>query len=185
MAAEDFAENLLLDEKSEYGLTANEIGAINLYTQGWIPASKSLYSILNEHLRSEERASIQPFFPYLKLLFSGFEKLPKKERTVFRGVKKDLSTDYKKGKRLTWWSFSSCTLELEVLQNELFLGTKGKRTIFTLTSKLGVEIMKYSMYKNEAEILFPPGIRLTVSSILNQGDFQLVHLTESGGLLVA
>jgi len=184
MAAEDFANNLLIDEKDENGLTVDEIGAINIYTQAWEPASKSLYCVLNERLRSEDRSGVKAFFPYLKLLLTALDKLPKKEVTIWRGVKRDLTADYKKGKNLCWWSFSSCTTNADMLSNDLFLGKTEKRTLFSLTTKLGVDIVKYSMYKAEAEILLPPGVRLNVMASLDQGDLHIVQLKELTGRMV-
>jgi len=178
IAATDFAHNLLFNQKDPYGLTEDEIGAINLYTQDCI------YGILNQRLREADRKAIQPFFPYLKLLLTAINKLPKKESTVWRGVKCDLSSDYKTGLRITWWAFSSCTLQVDVLEDETFLGTTEKRTLFSLHTKVGVEIQQYSMFKKEAEVLLPPGIRLEVTGVLKQKELQIVHLKELDGISV-
>jgi len=183
IAAMDYADNMLLDGKVEYGLTRDDIGAINLYTQGWKPAEDSLYCILNERLRAEDRSTLAPFMPYLKLILTALKKLPRKDHVLWRGVKKDLSGEFKKGQKLTWWSFNSCTLDCEVLHNELFLGRKSKRTLFNLQTKSAVDIKKYSMYQTEAEILLPPGVRMEVTGVLDQGDLQIVHLNELDGSL--
>jgi len=177
-AALDFADNFLMDKKDPYGLTREEIGAINLFSQD------CLYGILNERLRLADRQQVQPFFPYLKLFLTALNKLPKKECTVWRGVKLDLSTEYKSAKKLTWWSFSSCTLKMSMLTNRIFLGDEGKRTLFSTYTKLGVEIQNYSMYPTEAEILLPPGLRLEVIDILPQKDLQIIQLKELEGLSV-
>jgi len=95
-----------------------------------------------------------------------------------------LSEEYKKGKKFTWWGFSSTTNEVEVLSSELFFGKHGKRTLFNLHTKLGCDINKYSVYQKESEILLPPGIRLEVISVLSQGDSQIVSLKELDGLNV-
>jgi len=91
----------------------------------------------------------------------------------------------KKGKNLCWWSFSSCTLNVDVLSNDLFLGKTEKRTLFSLTTKAGVDIVRYSMYKSEAEILLPPGIRLNVTASLDQGELHIIQLKELNGRLVS
>ena len=51
-----------------------------------------------------------------------------------RGVKLDLVSMhpdvYKKDGRTVWWAFSSCTRDVKVLENDMFLGKNGKRTVF-------------------------------------------------------
>ncbi len=49
-------------------------------------------------------------------------------RTVYRGIKLDLSEEYIDGTTIIWWGFSSCTRALNVLQLEQFLGKRGTRT---------------------------------------------------------
>jgi len=66
-----------------------------------------------------------------------------------------------------------------VLQNELFLGNKGTRTMFCLSQSSGVDIQRYSMYKTESEVLLLPGRRLQVTSGLDQGGLQIVQLEET------
>ena len=36
------------------------------------------------------------------------------------------------GKEFTWWRFSSCTTDGEVLKNPMFLGQSGERTLFSI-----------------------------------------------------
>ena len=57
----------------------------------------------------------------------------------------------------TWWRFSSCTTNGEVLENPLFLGQAGERTLFSIDCKTGVSIQHLSAYKTEAEILMRAG----------------------------
>jgi len=180
LAAQDFADDLLLEGKDPYGLNSDEIAAINLYTQGWIPPENSLYAILNVRLRDRDREQVKPFFLYLRLFLSALEKLPKLTIPLYRGVKKDLSKDYKQGRKIYWWGFSSCTTSMAVLQSELFLGKTGARTMFCISKSSGVDIQRYSMYKAESEVLVPPGRRLQVAAILDQDSFQIVQLEEMG-----
>ena len=39
---------------------------------------------------------------------------------------------YPKGKEVWWWAFSSTTKQLETLNDEMFLGKTGVRTIFNI-----------------------------------------------------
>ena len=50
---------------------------------------------------------------------------PTRERRRYRGVKLDLSGKFPKGKTFVWWSITSATANIEVL-NE-FLGQSGPR----------------------------------------------------------
>jgi len=169
-----------LNGTDPHGLTSAEIAAINLYTQGWIPPENSLYAILNARLRDRDRELVKPFFLYLRLFLSAINKLPKLTIPLYRGVKKDLSVDYKQGRKLYWWGFSSCTTSMAVLQSELFLGKTGDRTMFCLSKSWGVSIQRYSMYNTESEVLVPPGRRLQVAAVLDQGPLKIVQLEELG-----
>jgi hypothetical protein len=57
-------------------LTPDEAASIHLYTIEWDVHDKSLYMILNRTLRLADRAKLQPWFKYLKLLLTAFFKLP-------------------------------------------------------------------------------------------------------------
>jgi len=167
-----------LKEDNKSGLTKEEIAAVNLYTRHWEKDLDSLYAVLNRRLRAEDKEGLVPFIPYLKLLLTGLNKLHKQDEVVWRGVKADLTGLFTKGKKITWWAFNSFTLDCELLQNELYLGKTGKRTIFLLHTKIGVEIIKYSDFPNESEMLLGPGVCFEVTGVLEQGDLQIVHLKQ-------
>ncbi|CAF0811898.1 unnamed protein product [Adineta steineri] len=59
---------------SEHGLTHDESAAIYIYTMEW--DNTSLYRLLNQALRSENRQALQIWFPDLKLFESALDKLP-------------------------------------------------------------------------------------------------------------
>ena len=50
----------------------------------------------------------------------------------YRGVKKDLAAKFVRGESVTFWSVTSTTFNVEVLQEEMFLGKVGDRTMFTI-----------------------------------------------------
>jgi hypothetical protein len=176
----------------------------------------------------------------LLLLLTARRKLPAYEGTVWRGVKGvDLRGQYPKGKEVYWWAFSSTTKEvrhslvthkevrcarecggdhallrdvsqLSTLQNPLFLGKKGVRTVFNVQVRYtrgaifcgilrrvcvahvllcgvaqvsrGVDIVRYSMYQDEAseaEVLLYPGTKLRVVDSMDMGSgLYMVHLME-------
>jgi hypothetical protein len=68
------------------GLTSDESAAIQLYTMEWRPSEQSFYA-------------------YLKLVLTALWKLKPIRKTVWRGVKADLSTHYPLGKDVVWWGF--------------------------------------------------------------------------------
>jgi hypothetical protein len=103
--------------------------------------------------------------------------------TVWRGVKGiDLRTFYPKGKEFYWWAFSSTTKELSVLQNPMFLGTSGVRTVFNIQVSAGVDLVRYSMFQgsaSEAEVLLYPGTKLKVVDAMDMGSgLHMIHLEQ-------
>jgi len=115
----------------------------------------------------------------LKLLITGISKLPPIKTNVYRGVKLDLKSEYlnKKGKRQIWWGFSSTTDRVEVLENEMFLGKKGERTLFIIDSISARDISKYSGITQERELILLPGTVLTIESVLDSG-MNVIQLKE-------
>jgi hypothetical protein len=87
------------------GLTSDESAAIQLYTMEWRPSEQSFYAKLNTALRGENRDGLIPYFSYLKLVLTALWKLKPIRKTVWRGVKADLSTHYPLGKDVVWWGF--------------------------------------------------------------------------------
>jgi len=145
-------------------LSADEIAAINIYTQ-----ETPFYKKLNELLRTRNRDLLKPFFPYLKILLTGMFKLTPLSTTVFRGVKADLCAHYQKGKEVLWWNFSSTTASINVLQSDLFLGSVGARTLFSVKVDHAVDIRKYSAISTEDERLVLPGHTFKVKGTVDLG----------------
>ncbi|KAJ9457564.1 Uracil-DNA glycosylase [Diplonema papillatum] len=157
-----------------FGLTVDEAAAVHLYT------GQSLYKMLNAALRNPDRAVLDPFLPYLRLLFSAVEKQAKKPQSVFRGVALNLASSYKAGSVVTWWAVSSCTPHMKVARS--FLGKAGPRTLFAIDAVSGVSIRQFSAYQAEDEYLLLPGTQLRVKSVVDKGDaLYEVHLIEHPG----
>jgi len=90
-------------------------------------------------------------------MLTALYELPLQRRVVYRGVKLDLHKIYaEEGAELIWWAFSSTTDNKKVLESEMFLGKKGKRSLFTVDA-LGVDIAAFSAHKEESEFLILPG----------------------------
>jgi len=175
LAAEQSAQ---IVAKLSLDLDGDEVGSIYLYTM-----ESELYPTLNRLLRQRERQALKPFFPYLQLMLSARQKLPRYVGVVWRGVRGvDLREKYPTDTELYWWAFSSTTKQLETLTNPQFLGKDGVRTVFMIEVQTGVDIERFSALQgqaSEAEVLLYPGTKLQVigSMEMGQGLFQ-VHLRE-------
>ena len=166
------------------GLTQDESAAIRLYTMEWDTDPDeprgSLYAHLNRTLKQVDRTKLRPWFRYLKLFLTALAKLPLAPRqTVWRGVRKNHSADYPPGSEATWWAFSSCTTSLSVLESDLYLGSVGTRTLFSVEAINGRTVRSHSHFTTEDEILLLPGTFFEVKSRLNPApDLYIVHLQQ-------
>ncbi|CAF1370925.1 unnamed protein product [Didymodactylos carnosus] len=161
---------MALDETPEEppdGLTIDESAAIRLYTTEWpvklkhTGAPRSLYSMFNYTLKTADRDDLRPYFKYLKLFLTALTKLPcVPQLTVWRGVTKNLSAEFPPGTPVTWWGFSSCTTALTVLENNMYLGTMGERTLFFVEAINGRTVQAHSHFVTEEEILLLPGTHM-------------------------
>ena len=164
-------------------LTQDESAAIMLYTMEWEPRDECLYVVFNKTLRLSDgkgrKECLKPWYLYVRLLLNALFRLPSLEKTVYRGVKLHLSKGYVKGEEIVWWGFSSCTLTLDVLQSDLFLGKTGTRTIFSVECQSAKDIRKHSAIPVEDEMLLLPATQFQVTSCLDQGDLRIVQLKET------
>ena len=55
--------------------------------------------------------------------------------------------------QITWWSFSSTTTNIAALENPMFLGKDGDRTIFQIMTRHGADIGSFSVRGHS--VLFP------------------------------
>ena len=150
-------------------LSLDESAGIMLYTLEWSTPETSLYFTLNNTLRSKDRRQLIPWFSYLRLLLSALAKLPAcTPRLLYRGIKTNQSELYITGEECTWWSFSSCTTSLRVL--ETFIGKEDERTIFNIHCRSAIDISEYSFHQTEQEVLLYPGRQLKVGSLLDAGN---------------
>lgn len=173
------------DQMPADGLTMDQSASIMLYTMDWEPQEQCLYIVLNATLRAEDRHKLKPWFSYLKLILSGLALLRSAPCTVYRGVNKDLSSEYIKGKSFIWWGFSSCASSIEVLENDQFLGKTGTRTLFTIECNSGKDISRHSYYRSEVEILILPARQFEVISCLEPGSgLHMIQLKETESSIV-
>ncbi|CAF1369533.1 unnamed protein product [Rotaria sp. Silwood1] len=163
-------------KKPADGLTQDESAAIHLYTMQWEESNVSLYTKLNNILRSERREPLKPWFRYLKLVLTALFKLPSLRTTIWRGVRGNLSDQYDDD--IVWWGFSSCTESVNVM--EQFVGKSGERTLFNIECINGKSIRAHSFYTKESEILLLPGTYLHVVGKWSPAkDLHIIHLKEA------
>lgn len=167
-------------ESPANGLTIDESAAIRLYTIEWKKPHRSLYSELNHTLKWSPRSELRPYFRYMKLFLTALAKIPCLPMlTVWRGITKDLTNEYAQGSLITWWSFSSCTSELTVLENQIYLGKSGKRTLFSLEAINARAIRDHSHFATEDEVLLLPGTLMESQSLFSPApDLHVVHLKQ-------
>lgn len=167
-------------ENPREGLSQQESAAIQLYTMEF-SHGKSLYSVLNEALRSEVRDNLKPWFPYLQLLLGGLQKLPNQAIRIWRGIRSvDLSEKYQTGTRFAWWGVSSCTVDMKILESSKFLGKTGLRTLFSIDCINGKSIALHSIFgRTENEFILMPGSYFEVTGQLNLAqDLYIIELKE-------
>ena len=178
-----FYAQLALSETPEQppdGLTIDESAAIRLYTIEWEENQRSLYSILNHTLKKDDRDKLQPYFKYMKLFLTALAKLPcVPQLTIWRGVTKDISAQFSSGTMVIWWGFSSCTTALPVLENNMYLGNAGDRTLFSVEAINGRTVRAHSHFVTEDEILLLPGTQMIVQSQFSPApDLHIIHLKQ-------
>ncbi len=100
-------------------------------------------------------------------------------RTVYRGIKLDLSEEYIDGTTIIRWGFSSCTRALNVLQLEQFLGKRGTRTMFVIEYDAGKDISEHSFFPEEKEVLLLPATQFKATTCLDQNDLHIINLEET------
>jgi hypothetical protein len=161
---------------SEHGLTRDESATVYIYTMEW--GDDSLYRVLNQALRSENRQALKIWFAYLKLMDTALDKLPTVKECVWRGVSLNIGDSFTKNQIVTWWSVNSCSASIDVIKN--FLGNSKKSTLFLIEAVNGKKVSGYTEYEKEDEVVLRPGTQLRVKSNALDSPYgsHVVHLIE-------
>jgi hypothetical protein len=161
---------------SEHGLTKDQSAAVYIYTMEW--GDTTLYRVLNNALRAENRQGLKIWFPYLKLFDTALDLLPTVKESLWRGVSVNVGKNYTKNQLVTWWSFNSCSSSINVIEN--FLGTGNNATLFSIEAVNGKKVSGYTEYESEDEVILRMGSQFRVKSkplALTNGS-HIVHLIE-------
>ena len=161
---------------SEHGLSKDQSASIYIYTMEW--GNTSLYRVLNNALRSQNRQALRIWFPYLKLLDTALDKLPTVKEILWRGVPLDIGQSFVKDQTITWWSVNSCSSSIDVIKN--FLDNNKNSTLFLIEAINGKKVSGYTEYENEDEIILPIGTQFRVKSnaLDHPNGSHVVHLVE-------
>ena len=168
--------------KHTKNLPVDQSAAIAIYTMEWEPYTDSLYYILNNTLRTEDRQQLKPWFLYLKLIVTALSHLPSISLKVYRGVRSEIKggyAEYQIREDIIWWGFSSCSKSRNISEKGQFLGEAGTRTLFIIESINGRDISDHSYYGREKEVLLCSGATVRVTKReFSQDGVLLIRLTE-------
>jgi len=161
---------------NDHGLSKDQSASIYIYTMEW--GETTLYRVLNEALRSENRQALKIWFPYLKLFDTALDLLPTVKESVWRGVPLDIGKNFTKNQMFTWWSISSCSSSVNVI--EQFLQSKNNSTLFLIEVVNGKKVSGYTEYEGEDEVILRIGteFRVKADPLKRADGSHTVHLIE-------
>jgi hypothetical protein len=164
---------------SEHDLTHDESAAVYIYTMDW--DEESLYRVVNQALRSENRQALKIWYPYLKLFDTALNKLPTLKEVVWRGVPLDIGKNFTQNQVLTWWTINSCSSLVGVVRD--FLDNNKNSTLFLIEAINGKNISAYAEREYENEVILKMGTKLRVkgNSLNHPNGSHVVHLIEIDG----
>jgi hypothetical protein len=161
-------------------LTLDESAAIYIYTMKWDDGC--LYDHMQEAWKSEDPSELRPWFKYLKLFKSAFDKLPKTEGEIWQGKPFDDRLEGEINSNL-----SSLYLAMDIFSPsksfvEQSLHDSGvKEKIFIRLKSVGGKLAREYAASNWNEYLVWPGMKLVVSDIDTTSESGSVtyHITAS------
>jgi hypothetical protein len=159
---------------SIHNLTIEESAAVYLYAEE--QDKPTLYSELNQALRSGNQSMTELWFGFLKLFNTALEKLPTVNGIFWRGMYIDIAKNLRENETIILGSVSSCSSSIDVIKSYL----DGDSVFCSVKALNGKSIRGYTRYIKEDEVLLLPGTRLHVKKI----DFdsstrrRVVHLVE-------
>ena len=161
---------------SEHGLSKDQSAAIYIYTMEW--GDTTLYRVLNNALRSENRQALKIWFPYMKLFDTALDMLPTVKGNLWRGVPLDIGKNFTENQLLTWWSVNSCSSSVNVIKD--FLGKGKNATLFLIEAVNGKRVSGYTEYENEDEVILRMGSQFRVKGnpLAQSNGSHIVHLVE-------
>jgi len=147
---------------SKHNLSSDESAAIYIYTNKW--GHGCLYDRLQEAWESEDRSELKPWFKYLRLFKSAFDKLPDAKTEIWQGKSfdKTLTEQLSSKSPLLFTSMGLCSSsEKEVKE---YLEKDGvKQMLIVAYKNVDGKLMTDYTAGNSNQVLVFPGIKLGVS----------------------
>jgi hypothetical protein len=161
------------------GLTEAESGAIKLLTMEWYPLSSSFHHVLNQVLRSNNKQMIEPWFPYLKLLFKALSKLDTVTHMIFCRVSGDKASQYILNATITDWQFHLCTTALSTFDDDEWAANDEMKTLLSVNTITAKDIHEHAFEPTKYQLLLLPGRKFHAESSLDAGNqLRIVQLNE-------
>ncbi len=163
---------------SEHSLTRDESAAIYIYTMKWGHGYESLYDHLQAAWKSEDRSELKPWFKYLRLFKSAFDKLPDAKTEIWQGNLFDKMLTEKLSSNSLYSSMGLCSSsEKEVKE---YLEKDGvKQMLLVAYKNVDGKLMTDYTAGNSNQVLVFPGMKLGVSNreIYDTNGSLIFHLT--------
>lgn len=114
--------------------------------------------------------------PWLQRIMLALRSLPSEfdyEGDLFRGVKfqysrhYDLSSHFKIGGVIALYTLKSFTTKQTLMDDDVFCGKEGDRTIFIIRNAKGKLVAPLSHFPKECEVLLPIGTMLAVTRVIS------------------
>ncbi|CAF4979267.1 unnamed protein product, partial [Rotaria sp. Silwood1] len=140
---------------SEHNLTRDESAAIYIYTMKW--SNKCLYDHLQEAWNSQDRSRMKPWYKYLRLFKSAFDKLPNAKKEIWQGTPFDESIIEKLSSKspTLYTSMGLCLQSSNEIQNYLEKNGITKIILIGYISANGKLIGAYSANPWNEVLLYP------------------------------
>ncbi|KAH3743499.1 hypothetical protein Pelo_15094 [Pelomyxa schiedti] len=177
-----------ISEADCFDMNIEERCAVVLYTFDFGPeeSDKNPYCVINKALYTRSTLMLRKMRGLLYLLLAGLRKMPRvacsATERLYRGITTRVSVDqnhYRRGNRITWHSFTSTSLDMEVTKNFLTNKETGvcAGSLFFLKNSWGYDLQAFSFVPSEREILLEPEVQFLVESVLDSGTLLIIELT--------
>jgi len=145
---------------SEHSLTRDESAAIYIYTMKW--GHGCLYDRLQEAWESKDRSKLKPWFKYLRLFKSAFDKLPDAKTEIWQGQLFDETLkEQLHDKSFSLYSFMGlCSSSVKEVKE--YLEKHGAQQMLLVAYKNvgGKSMIEYTAGNNSNQVLVFPGMKL-------------------------
>jgi hypothetical protein len=151
---------------SEHSLTRDESAAIYIYTMKWGHGYESLYDHLQAAWKSKDRSELKPWFKYLRLFKSAFDKLPDTKTEIWQGKLFDetLKEQLISNSLSLYSSMGLCSLSEKEVKEYLEKHGANQMLLVAYKNVDGKSMAIYAAGNNSNQVLVFPGMKLGVSN---------------------